>query len=805
MKRQVWATVAAILVSMTMLLLLFSLLGRISYGISNAAPAARLPAAPTLVLLDPSSGPNDLDTPVIISGTSFAATPTVYLGDASLEDVIWASPTRLQATVPWGMEPGVYTLTVENPDGELGILTDAFTVTPGIGVWNATQLYGGKVGQIAINPITPTTVYAVAGEVGIFRSRNAGETWSLVYASDAQDLAVDSISPTTFYWGTGGLNRSDDEGDSWNYLSELVNLPFTHPTISGTVFATKRWDLGDGGGLWRSTDRGETWFTATNGLTDTAVTDLVFHPTDPMTMYLGTANGNVFLSTDAGGSWSHAAQPINSIMTLAINPRGTHELWVSSHCLDEVEMTLKSTNADHTTWIAVGEPQPAQSFESIDFPPLSWGATYSETLFGAGCWAGDLMRTVDGGDTWEVLPEAQSGKNDIALHPSISDTLYAGSKFDGVLQSEDGGDTFQAINQGLTAVVPRQLVTVPGQPDLVYAIADRDGGIYKASRGGETWEFLEVERASSGNSVVSSDPFTPTRVYVGSGATGQGVWHMDISEDSGQTWTTHLISATEQYSDCDVVWPQVLRPDPARPGLLLAGLTHFRRGSTFLMAGGIYRSTDHGENWTFIDVGQVISPVNDIAYDREITTVLYAATGGGGMLRSTDSGQIWQPMGAGVAALDHVWSIAVEPVAPYRVFAAASWPNGIYASEDHGLSWTQVNSWLNSELILCTEEEPSGLYVAGSYGLFRSTDGGDVWQRATGTLGHVPIYSLATVTATDRVILYAGTTGGFLESGEAQVLSVANSDGTLVNAGVHRYTQRGWQVYLPLLLRAGNP
>jgi photosystem II stability/assembly factor-like uncharacterized protein len=707
------------------------------------------------------------------------------------------------------MDPGVYTLTVSNPGGESDDLPNAFTVTQGIGMWNATQIYGGKVGQVVINPITPTTVYAVAHEVGIFRSRNAGETWSLVYASDAHDLAVDPITPTTIYWGTGGLYRSDDEGDTWNWLGELVSQPYPHPTMSGTVYATKRWDFGDGGGLWRSTDRGQTWVTTTNGLTDTAVTGLVFHPTDPMTMYLGTANGNVFRSTDAGDSWSYVAHPINYIMTLAINPRGAHELWVSNFCLDVPNLTLRSTNVDHTAWITVGTPVAAPPFESIDFPPLAWGDTFSETVFGAGCWVGELKRTTDGGDTWEQLPDARSGKNDIALHPTISNTLYAGSRFDGVLKSEDGGETFRVIDQGLTAVIPRQLATVPGQPDVVYAITDRQGGIYKATQGGARWQFLEVEHVSSGNSVMSVDPFTPTRVYVGN-MSGQGAWQIDISEDSGQTWTSHGISATEPYSDCNAVWPQALRPDPAHPGILLAGLNHFRRGTPFFQAGGIYRSTDYGENWTYIDIGQVISPVTDLAYDALTPTIVYAATGwrgaGTGMLRSTDRGQTWQPMGEGISALDHVWSIAVEPRAPYRVFAAASWPNGIYVSEDHGLSWTQVTLWLSSEEILYTDEAPPALYAATGWGLLRSTDGGQSWQQAAGTLGFVPIYSLATVTATDRVILYAGTTGGYVESGAAQGLSLANNDGTLVNAGVYRYTtQRTWELYLPLVFKAYTP
>jgi hypothetical protein len=163
-------------------------------------------------------------------------------------------------------------------------------------------------------------------------------------------------------------------------------------------------------------------------------------------------------------------------------------------------------------------------------------------------------------------------------------------------------------------------------------------------------------------------------------------------------------------------------------------------------------------------------------------------------------------MGETVPALDNVESIAVEQSPPYRVFA---WTpgDGLYLSEDQGGSWAQAAAplWGEVNQILCTPQHPSYLYAAKPEGLFRSTDGAQSWagwERASGVLGYVPIYSLATVTARGRVILYAGTTGGYVQSAAAQTLSLANNDGTLVNAGVYRYTQRTWPVYLPLVFRA---
>ena len=158
MKKRVFPTVAAILISTTALVVLLCVLGRTSPGVSSPALAAPLQITPTVTLVDPASAPNDLDTLIAITGTDFVSVPAVYLGDTSLSDVEWVTSTVLRATVPWGMDPGVYTLTVSNPGGESDDLPNVFTVTQGIGVWNATRLYGGNVEWIVVNPLTPTTV-----------------------------------------------------------------------------------------------------------------------------------------------------------------------------------------------------------------------------------------------------------------------------------------------------------------------------------------------------------------------------------------------------------------------------------------------------------------------------------------------------------------------------------------------------------------------------------------------------------------------------------------------------------------------
>jgi hypothetical protein len=170
--------------------------------------------------IDPATATNDIDTTVTITGTQLAATPTASLGTTALTNVAWVSSTTLTATVPWGMTPGVYTLTLVNPDGGTATLTNAFTVTQGIGQWNGGNLFGGEVRQILMKPGDPNTLYAPAYAVaGLFRSRDAGEHWT--YASaDVHiangELAIDPHNPDWLYdFDSSGLHRSTDEGDTW--------------------------------------------------------------------------------------------------------------------------------------------------------------------------------------------------------------------------------------------------------------------------------------------------------------------------------------------------------------------------------------------------------------------------------------------------------------------------------------------------------------------------------------------------------------------------------------------------------------
>ncbi len=208
---------AAFLIPMAALLALTHLSSIVDAGITDTGPSASLQSVPTVVQVNPSTAPNDIDISILITGTNFVATPTVYLGTTRLEDVNWISDTLLEAVVPWGFTPRAYSLTVENPSGESGSLANAFTVTRGIGVWNSGGPYGGDIWNIVVNPLSPSQILATAMWSGLFASEDMAEQWRPAsIGAFPMRPAIDAQNPLVIYASSDGiLSRSNDGGVTW--------------------------------------------------------------------------------------------------------------------------------------------------------------------------------------------------------------------------------------------------------------------------------------------------------------------------------------------------------------------------------------------------------------------------------------------------------------------------------------------------------------------------------------------------------------------------------------------------------------
>ncbi len=160
----------------------------------------------------------------------------------------------------------------------------------GQGTWTSGGPYGGSVRALAIDPGTPATLYAGTAGGGVFKSGDAGSTWSAANSGltnpNVRALAIDPVTPATIYAGTTG-------------------------------------------GVFKSTDGGDTWAAANTGLTGTFITALAIDPTTPATLYAATGTGGVFKSTNSGGTWTAA----NTGLTNLRRSRPGHRSRQSRHAL----------------------------------------------------------------------------------------------------------------------------------------------------------------------------------------------------------------------------------------------------------------------------------------------------------------------------------------------------------------------------------------------------------------------------------------------------------------------------------------
>ena len=189
--------------------------------------------------------------------------------------------------------------------------------------------------QLATHPEEADTIFTTTSG-GVYKSTNAGESWKLIGGSDLCDdeeaggnchyhgIIVEKEAPFKVLVGSGGdqyskegvgLTGSEDNGETWRnsddgfvrdvHVSKLIidpnNNNIFYATTQGATEYTDK--VGDGAGVFKSTDRGNNWTQINNGLDSLETNILTVDPNDSKTLYLGTDDDGVYKSTDGGESW----------------------------------------------------------------------------------------------------------------------------------------------------------------------------------------------------------------------------------------------------------------------------------------------------------------------------------------------------------------------------------------------------------------------------------------------------------------------------------------------------------------------
>ena len=651
-------------------------------------------------------------------------------------------------------------------------MTGAYITHDGGKSWRMFNLRG-VVEFFVFDPRDKNVMYAQA--TGLWRSRDGGETWSLVYPkpsavkvirmnSDHSDediiadpdplanisaMAVDPDDPKTFFVASGNrakgvfaLFSSHDAGDTWSKLADLPDLAnkiWVNPRspsadrslfVAGPHFLAKR------------TSSGIQKLSAPSAK---SMTDISVGFADKGEVFYVIGDESTFVSDDEGANWRRMELGKGDIKTRAIatSLRHPETAYVSYRGLEEGGLkymgVAKTIDSGHT-WKPVwkedsnmtGKPganiRDAWITERFGSDwgenPLTLTVADQDPNLSYGTDLGRTMITTDGGATWNAAYSKKIGDGDWTTTGLDVTTTY-GYHFDpfdqnrqfisttdiGLFRSEDGGKSWMSSTKG----VPKDWT------NTTYWI------VFDPKVKGRAWSV---------NSWTHDLPRPKMWRHSGIAKYRGGVC---ISVDGGRTWSKSNEGMEETAAT------QILL-DPTSPvDARILYVTGFGRG--------VYKSADGGRSWKLKNAGitqkepfawRIVRDGNGALYlliARRSEDGSIGTDGDGALYRSTDGAEHWTAvtLPAGTNAPN---GLAIDPDNANRLYLA-TWAlakgdhgdgGGIFLSADGGKIWKQI---LDRDRhiydVTIDPRDPRILYAAGfESSAWRSTDRGEHWSRIPG-------------------------------------------------------------------------
>lgn len=635
----------------------------------------------------------------------------------------------------------------------------------GCNEWTTSGPWGGTIQALAVDPFTPTTVYAAAEWGILYKSTDGGLTWAektrglppaerFLYGL----ILTDPYAPGIVYvdvfsdWSSI-LYRSDDAGESWfPAMGGLQEKQFfsglaLDPHVSGALYAFVV-NQDDEVRLYRTEDRGASWFQASTWAPRWSC-GLVADPRDPLILY-ATCRG-LYKSGDGGDTWTEwgTGLPADSWPGgLTIDPCAPEVMYLT------INGTVYRSRDGGAAWVSLRGSQPVPAYH-ITIDPSEPSTVY----FGTG--ADGVYKSPDGGDTWS---EANAGLRAdqvraLAVAPGLPGTLYAGTMAAGVFKSEDGAASWTPRNAGLPGVGILSLAIDPAAPQKVYA--GTLDGLFASTDGGRSWEGPNLGIPFGWVYAVAVAPSTPPALYASLATfSGPPVPMMYKSQDGGLTWT----KADWGLWDTAVA----IAADPVTPETVYA-----------LSLNGVYKTVDGGMSWTFSSDGlPEESGYGPLAMDPSNPSTLYTGTNDmdssiHGVFKTADGGASWTTGSAGLESVPAIWSLAVDP-SDSTVIYAGSHP-GVFKSTDGGTSWRPSNTGLpagkSCGSLVIDPRAPSTLYAGCfSSGVFKSTGSASTWRPLNeGFPAWFGSIEALAVDPSDPSRVYAGTWRGVFSVTQADV------------------------------------
>lgn len=492
------------------------------------------------------------------------------------------------------------------------------------------------------------------------------------------------------YIGTEkGIFVSNDEGLNWVAINNgLENWRITaliaseHGMFAGT----------DGSGVYFSADSGAHWVAVNSGLTNRYIKSLKCIGTN---LYVGTFS-RAWRSTNWGASW-------NSSYSWNTNMQVSDFTTVGEKIFMATSLNGVYSSSDNgRTWAAINNGLKDTSISSL--------AVQDSTLF-AGTLSSKVFRLSNETGQWEKADSGLTNSSVLKLF-SNGTYLYAGTQGGGIFYSENKGAHWRFLGLHNSFV---QALTVNGSE----IIANNFSSLHLSTDGGCIWR-----------NITNRTPYTDVRGFAilllhSFTATNLGVY----TSVDGFACT----QANNGLSCLDV------RAIVANDNSVFAG--------TF--GGGVFKSTDFGENWFPVNIGLTNTNVLSLSFSG--SNILAGTIGG--LFLSTNSGISWSLAAdlflSDVSSLFYTFS---------RTYASTLF-GGIYYSTDNGFSWMGIG--LGNQNVYSVFAFPTfpghTIYAGTGNGLYKSNNDGLSWVKENDGLPYVSIYSLA---GSSDYYLFAGTSNG---------------------------------------------
>ncbi|MEI7733956.1 MAG: hypothetical protein WCI49_00760 [Ferruginibacter sp.] len=645
------------------------------------------------------------------------------------------------------------------------------TIDGGSNWKNITDKYfGGSIGCVTVAPSDNTVLYVGEGEstlrgnvsegFGIWRSDDGGRSWKNLGLKDTRHIIRIVVHPKNpdIVWVAAighlfgpneerGIFKTTDGGKTWKKVlfvnnqtgcSDLIMEPGNPAVLYAGTWRIQRTPYslesgGDGGGLWKSTDGGDTWknISANKGMPKGlwGIVGITVSPsnTDKIYALVENKDGGLFVSTDGGDSW-----------------------------------TLQSSDNNIR--------QRAWYYSKVFVDPKNDNNVYVLNV--------NFLKSSDGGKSFRNINTPHGDHHDLWIDPEDGNRMIVAD--DGGAQiSFDGGNNFSTYYNQPTA----QFYRVSTDNHFPYRIlgAQQDNStvrILSRSEGGEITQDDWQSTAGAESGYVVADPLNPDVVYGGnySGYLSR-LDHKTGENRAVSVWPDDPLGGGADVSKYRFQWNFPIFFSPHNPKKIYAGgnilFATENEGASWKALGGDLTTNDKQrqrssggpitKDNTGVEVYCTIFTAAESVLEKDL---LWTGSDDGLINVSKDGGQNWSNVTPPVAGQWMMWNcVETDPFVKGKAYFVGTkyksddFTPYIFKTEDYGKTWVKITNGIPANSFtrcLRADKKVKGLLYAGTeYGMYISYDDGANWKSFQLNLPMVPITDL-TIKENDLIVATQG-------------------------------------------------